>query len=89
MNINDQIDTADLKISGMLALINYIQQSFDDRSDNCIDPNESVTNIIITGFGHEAAISNANDGLTGITENLKEIRELLRNANSAILKAGK
>ncbi|QAR34607.1 hypothetical protein [Latilactobacillus curvatus] len=89
MNISDQLDKADLKVSGMLALVNYMQQSFDDRAENCIDPNESITNIILAGYGHEAALSNANNGLIGLTENLKEIRELLKDANGAILKAGK
>lgn len=87
--INNQLDSAYLKIEGMLALVNYMQQDFEERSKNCIDPKSSVNSILNTGYGHEVALNNANNGLTGIFEDLKEIQELISKANSAILQAGK
>lgn len=85
--INNQLDSAYLKIEGMLALVNYMQQDFEERAKNCINPMASVNSILNTGYGHEVALNNANNGLTGIYENLKEIQELISNANSAILQA--
>ena len=85
--INNRLDSANLKIDGMLALLNYMQQDFEERLKHSIDPKKQMNNILNTGYGHEVAISNASNGISGIVENLCELQELMGEANCEILKA--
>ncbi|WP_424349615.1 hypothetical protein ACPBEH_02605 [Latilactobacillus sp. 5-91] len=85
--INNKLDSAYLKIDGMLALLNYMQQDFEERLKHSIDPKKQISDILNTGYGHEVAIGNASSGISGLTEDLRELQELTNEANREILQA--
>lgn len=71
----------------MLALLNYMQQDFEERLKHSIDPKKQISDILNTGYGHEVAMGNANKAISGLTENLHELQELMSKANHEILQA--
>lgn len=87
LKINDQLDSAYLKVDGMLALITYMQLDFENQTD--IDPQKPINEILITGYGHETSIRNANYALSGLSEDLRTLQELLSDASCALMRARK
>lgn len=85
--ITNKLDSAYIRIDGIMAQLNYIELDFESRLKNGVNPKAPGWEIINTGYEHETSLRNSSKVLAGIVEELNDFQDLLNEANKVILEA--